>query len=150
VVGWLALHQPPGRAAPSPFELQQIRNVAALTGACLVLRRSRFEEVGGFDEQLAVAYNDIDLCLKLRAAGHWLLCTPFAELIHLGSASRGAEDSPEKQARLRQEADTLREKWGAFAESDPFVNPNLAWRRGRPELVLSSSRPWNIACARLA
>lgn len=150
VVGWLALHQPPGRAAPSPFELQQSRNVAALTGACLVLRRSRFEEVGGFDEQLAVAYNDIDLCLKLRAAGHWLLCTPFAELIHLGSASRGAEDSPEKQARLRQEADTLREKWGAFAESDPFVNPNLAWRRGRPELVLSSSRPWNIACARLA
>lgn len=144
VVGRLALHQPPGRSAPSPFELQQIRNVAALTGACLVLRRSCFEEVGGFDERLAVAYNDIDLCLKLRAAGYWLLCTPFAELIHLGSASRGAEDSPEKQARLQREADTLREKWGAFAECDPFVNPNLTWQAAQ------ASRIRTVICCALS
>ncbi|NUQ37640.1 MAG: glycosyltransferase [Caldilineales bacterium] len=124
------------------FPLQShVRNVAALTGACLVLRRSIFAEAGGFDEQLAVAYNDVDLCLKLRAAGYWLLCTPFAELVHLGSASRGGEDSPEKQARLRREADTLREKWGAFAASDPFTNPNLTWRRGCPEMAFPSAAP---------
>lgn len=118
-----------------------IRNVAALTGACLVLRRERFQQVGGFDEQLAVAYNDIDLCLKLRAAGYWLLCTPFAELVHLASASRGAEDSPEKQARLQREGDYLQGKWGAFAASDPFSNPNLTWRRGaaRPDRRIGQS-----------
>ncbi len=109
---------------------EQVRNVAALTGACLVLRRKLFQQVGGFDEQLSVAYNDIDLCLKLRAAGYWLLCTPFAELVHLGSASRGAEDSPEKQARFQREGDYLRSKWGAFAASDPFINPNLTWQPG--------------------
>jgi glycosyltransferase involved in cell wall biosynthesis len=139
VIGRLALHQPPGRAAPSAFAVQQMRNVAALTGACLVMRRELFQQVGGFDEQLGVAYNDIDLCLKLRAAGYWLLCTPFAELVHLGSASRGAEDSPEKQARLQRETDYLRAKWGMFTTSDPFSNPNLTWRSGRPELA--SGRP---------
>ena len=71
----------------------------------------------------------------LDATGYWLLCTPFAELVHLGSASRGAENSPEKQARLQHEADTLRSKWGAFAASDPFGNPNLAWRRTYVALV---------------
>lgn len=141
VLGRLALHQRVGAVAPSPFQLQQIRNVAALTGACLVLRRAIFAEVGGFDTALAIAYNDIDLCLKLRAAGYWLVCTPFAELVHLGSASRGGEDSPEKQARLQWEADTLREKWGAFAHSDPFVNPNLTWQRGRTELAYPSAAP---------
>lgn len=119
----------------------QTRNVAALTGACLVLRSALFAEVGGFDEQLAVAYNDIDLCLKLRTAGYWLICTPFAELVHLGSASRGAENSPEKQARLQREADTLCSTWGAFAATDPFTNPNLTWRRGRPELAFPSAAP---------
>jgi len=141
VIGRLALHQRRGEAAPSVFELQQTRNVAALTGACLVLRRKLFEQVGGFDEQLAIAYNDIDLCLKLRAAGYWLLFTPFAELVHLGSASRGAEDSPERQARLQREAELLRTRWGAFATSDPFTSPNLTWRRGRPELVFPPPAP---------
>ncbi len=145
VIGRPALHQLPGSAAPSAFALQEIRNVAALTGACLVLRREPFQQVGGFDEQLAVAYNDIDLCLKLRAAGYWLLCTPFAELVHLGSASRGAEDSPEKQARLQRETGYLRAKWGAFATSDPFSNLNLSWRHGRSELAFPSAapRPWH-------
>jgi len=141
VIGRLALHQRRGEAAPSAFELRQVRNVAALTGACLVLRRKLFEQVGGFDEQLAIAYNDIDLCLKLRAAGYWLLFTPFAELVHLGSASRGAENSPERQARLQREAEALRAKWGAFATSDPFTNPNLTWRRGRPELAFPPAAP---------
>lgn len=109
----------------------QIRNVAALTGACLVTRRTCFVQVGGFDEALAVSYNDIDFCLKLRAAGYWLVCTPFAELIHHHSASRGPEATPEQKARLAQEADYLRAKWGALASYDPFVNPNLTWRSGR-------------------
>ena len=123
ILGRLALHQRKGDQPPSPFQLQQIRNVAALTGACLVMRRAPFAEVGGFDTELAVAYNDIDLCLKLRAADYWLVCTTFAELIHFHSASRGPESTPEQRVRLASEASYLKAQWGAFATSDPFVNP---------------------------
>ena len=140
----LAGRQLPGQPPPSAFQLQQISNVAALTGACLVMRRALFEEVGGFDEELAVAYNDIDLCLNLRAAGRWLVFTPFSELVHVHSASRGPEDTPEKQARLKREADYLIQKWGKWATTDPFINPNLDWSQGRPELAISCAqlRPW--------
>jgi GT2 family glycosyltransferase len=140
----LALRQLPGRPPPLPFALQEIRNVAALTGACLVLRRELFEAVGGFDEALAVAYNDVDLCLKLRSAGYWLVFTPFAELVHVHGASRGPEDTPEKRARHQREIDYLRGKWGERATHDPFTNPNLVWKNG--QLVLASPspapRPW--------
>ena len=140
----LAFHQSNGNPPPSPFQLQQTRNVTALIGACLVMRRSIYQEMDGLDEALAVTYNEVDLCLKLRAAGYWLLFTPFSELIHLGSASRGQENTPEKQARFQREADYLRARWGAFAVSDPFTNPNLDWRSERPKLAIPSAaaRPW--------
>jgi O-antigen biosynthesis protein len=139
VVGRLILHQAPGKPSPAAFQLQEVRNVAALTGACLVMRRALFQQVGGFDAALAVAYNDIDLCLKLRAAGYLLVCTPFAELVHLGSASRGQEDTHEKRARLQDETKYLFAKWGAFAASDPFINPNMAWMHGWLDSASSSA-----------
>ena len=89
------------------------------------MRRTVFEEVGGFDESLAVAFNDVDLCLKIRAAGYRNLYTPYAELYHHESASRGYEDTPEKMQRFQQEADTLRTRWMPVLMNDPYYNPNL-------------------------
>jgi GT2 family glycosyltransferase len=107
-----------GRAA-----LQQ--ELSAVTGACLMVRRGIFQKVGGLDEKLEVAFNDIDFCLRLRAAGYRNVWTPFAELIHHESASRGYEDNPEKIERFKREVDFMQVRWGKTLEQDPFYNPNL-------------------------
>jgi GT2 family glycosyltransferase len=114
--------------------LQQ--ELSAVTGACLVLRRSVFEEVGGLDEGIAVAFNDVDLCLRIRAAGYRIIWTPFAELIHHESASRGQEDNPEKIARFNREVRFMLERWGATLDDDPHYNPNLAKTSGCFALAL--------------
>jgi len=103
--------------------LQQ--ELSAVTGACLMVRRGIFQKVGGLDEKLEVAFNDIDFCLRLRAAGYRNIWTPFAELIHHESASRGYEDNPKKIARYQRELDFMRMRWGKKLEQDPFHNPNL-------------------------
>jgi glycosyltransferase involved in cell wall biosynthesis len=108
--------------------LQQ--ELSAVTGACLVVRRDVFDEVSGLDEQLAVAFNDVDLCLRIRAAGYRNIWTPFAELIHHESASRGYEDNPEKLARFQQEIRFMQDRWGATLETDPYYNPNLSMQAG--------------------
>ena len=103
-----------------------IHNVSAVTGACMMLRRSVFLRAGGFDEDLAVAFNDVDLCMRLRAGGLRILMCPGARLIHNESASRGSEDSPEKVARFHGEIRTFIRKWEKELEKgDPFYNPNL-------------------------
>jgi GT2 family glycosyltransferase len=103
------------------------QNYTVLTGACLVMRKSVYERAGGFDEaELAVAFNDIDFCLKVRAAGFTNLWTPFAEFYHHESASRGADNTDEKATRFRREAETMIERWGAILEYDPAYNPNLS------------------------
>jgi GT2 family glycosyltransferase len=102
-----------------------IQSLSAVTAACLCVRREVFEQVGGFDESLAVAFNDVDLCLKIQAAGYRNLYTPYAELYHHESATRGYEDTPEKLLRFQQEADTLRNRWMSVLVSDPYYNPNL-------------------------
>ncbi len=101
------------------------QNLSAVTGACLVVRRAVFEQVGGLDEQLAVAYNDIDFCLRVREAGYLNLWTPFAELYHHESASRGADNSSEKLTRFRGEVAIMDARWGALLRNDPAYNPNL-------------------------
>lgn len=101
------------------------QDMSAVTGACMVVRRSVFEQVGGFDEGLAVAFNDIDFCLKLLQAGYRNLWTPHAELYHYESVSRGHEDTPEKRARFASEVDNMIARWGDFLEDDPAYNPNL-------------------------
>ena len=99
--------------------------LSAVTAACLVIRKAVFEEVGGFDETLAVAFNDVDLCLRIQAAGYRNLYTPYAELYHHESASRGYEDTPEKMKRFEKEANILRERWLPVLMNDPHYNPNL-------------------------
>ncbi|MBS7457827.1 glycosyltransferase family 2 protein [Coralloluteibacterium stylophorae] len=101
------------------------QEMSAVTAACLVVRREVFEEVGGLDETLSVAFNDIDFCLRIRVAGYRNLWTPYAELYHHESASRGYEDTPEKQARFRGEVERMRERWGEVLVNDPCYNPNL-------------------------
>ncbi|MFI2812265.1 glycosyltransferase [Microbulbifer sp. JSM ZJ756] len=106
--------------------LQVVQNLSAVTGACLLLRKSIFDEVGGLDEEnLAVAYNDVDLCLKVREAGYRNLWTPYAELYHHESLSRGADDTFRKRRRAQREAEYMRKRWGQALDSDPAYNPNL-------------------------
>lgn len=106
--------------------LRLTQNYSAVTAAALLVRKSVFNEVGGLDEQhLRVAFNDVDFCLKVREAGYRNLWTPYAELYHHESVSRGHEDTPEKQARFKREAEFMKEKWGALLQNDPFYSPNL-------------------------
>ncbi|MEI6107197.1 MAG: glycosyltransferase [Opitutae bacterium] len=103
------------------------QNFSAVTGACLVIRRELYERVGGLNEtDLAVAFNDVDFCLKVRAAGYRNLWTPFAELLHHESASRGSEDTPEKLTRFAREVAYMQATWGRQLESDPAYNPNFS------------------------
>jgi GT2 family glycosyltransferase/glycosyltransferase involved in cell wall biosynthesis/phage shock protein A len=103
--------------------LQQ--NLSAVTAACLVVRREVFLQAGGFDEKLGVAFNDVDFCLSVRKAGYRNFWTPFAELYHHESASRGAEDTLEKRDRFRREVEYIQSKWGDALFNDPAYNPNL-------------------------
>ncbi|TKD44260.1 glycosyltransferase family 2 protein [Azotobacter chroococcum] len=103
------------------------QTLSAVTAACLLIRRSIFDKVSGLDEEnLKVAFNDVDFCLKVRALGYRNLWTPYAELYHYESISRGAEDSPEKVERFRGELEFMKNKWGKALELDPYYNPNLS------------------------
>ncbi|MBB2962405.1 glycosyltransferase family 2 protein [Methylobacterium sp. R2-1] len=103
------------------------QEVSAVTGACLATRAQVFSEVGGFDAVgLAVAFNDVDLCLKIRTAGYRIVWTPHARLVHHESKSRGAEDTPEKRARFETESRVMRERWEPVLRADPYYNPNLS------------------------
>lgn len=102
------------------------QRLSAVTGACLVVRRDLFDEVGGLDERLEVAFNDIDFCLRLREAGYHNLWTPFAELYHHESASRGSEDTEGKRQRFAREVNFMQTRWRGVLESDPAYNPNLS------------------------
>jgi O-antigen biosynthesis protein len=103
------------------------QNFSAVTGACLVVKKALFEQVGGLnDQELAVGFNDVDLCLKLVEAGFRNVWTPFAELVHHESATRGQDDSPEKQRRAEKELRYMRKRWGDKLHIDPAYNPNLS------------------------
>jgi glycosyltransferase involved in cell wall biosynthesis/phage shock protein A len=103
-----------------------VQNYTAVTAACLLVRKAVYEAVGGLDERdLSVAFNDIDFCLKVHAAGYRNLWTPFAEFYHYESASRGSDDTPEKAERFRLEVETMLRRWGPAFQRDPAYNPNL-------------------------
>ena len=90
-----------------------------------------FEAVGGFDEEFVVAFNDIDLCMKIRDMGKKIVFTPYAELYHYESKSRGLEDTPEKQYRFEKEITRFREKWeDQLKNGDPYYSPNLSVTEG--------------------
>ena len=102
-------------------------NFSAVTGACMMMRADVFRKAGGFDETFPVAYNDIDLCLRVRSLGLLVVMTPFAELYHYESRSRGYENTPEKIRRLMAEGERVRARWkDVFQAGDPYYNPNFA------------------------
>ena len=109
--------------------------LSAVSAACLMVRKAAFDRVGGFDEALAVAYNDVDLCLRLRQSGLRNVWTPFAELYHFESASRGADTRGSARARLLSEAELLRTRWKDQLDADPYFNPNLSL--DRPDFALA-------------
>ncbi|WP_233880364.1 glycosyltransferase family 2 protein [Paraburkholderia flagellata] len=103
---------------------------SAVTAACLVVRKAVYQEVGGLNEKdLAVAYNDVDFCLRLGEAGYRNAWSPFAELYHHESATRGHDDDPERRARLEREAGYMMRHWGERLGEDPCYSPNLSLMR---------------------
>ena len=107
-----------------------MQDLSAVTAALMIVRRSVFQKAGGFDEDLAVAFNDVDLCLKIRAEGLLVVYDPFAQAVHDESVSRGDEYTKDKAQRYRQEAALLKEKWADYYEKgDPYYNPNLSLDR---------------------
>ena len=103
------------------------QDLSAVTAACMMVKKSVYEEVGGLSENLKVAFNDIDFCLKIRKAGYLVVYNPYAELYHYESKSRGQEDSLEKMERFNNEIETFRMKWPEILENgDPYYNVNLS------------------------
>lgn len=104
------------------------QNLSAVTGACMMVRREVWDEVNGMEESLPVAFNDIDFCMRIRKAGYLVVWTPYAELYHYESKSRGKDDeAPEKKARLLKEQQWFEERWAEELEKgDPYFNPNFS------------------------
>lgn len=112
------------------WRLHLIQNYSAITAACLLIRREVLDRIGPLNEaDLSVAFNDVDLCMRAREAGYLNVWTPYAELFHHESVSRGAEDTPEKQARFAKEIDYMKRRWGDRLARDPYYNPNLTLDR---------------------
>ncbi|WP_313951825.1 glycosyltransferase [Accumulibacter sp.] len=101
------------------------QSLSAVTAACMVVKKSIYQEVGGLDERLSVSFNDIDFCLRLREAGYRNVWTPYAEMFHHESASRGQETTPAKQARFASEVAFMNDKWANELLDDPAYSPNL-------------------------
>lgn len=103
-----------------------INNFSAVTAACLMIKRSIFEKIDGLDEKLQVAFNDIDLCMKVRKLKYLIVFTPYAKLMHYESKTRGSEDTPEKIKRFESEMDVFKSKWkDELDRGDPYYNINL-------------------------
>jgi GT2 family glycosyltransferase len=145
VAGHIEKHAP--RSDPGYFrQFQLSRSVSCVTAACMLVKRRVFEAVEGFDEEnLTVAYNDVDLCLKIRAAGYRIVLTPYAELYHLESASRGSDVlDAEKSARFKKEMNYMLERWKTAQMHDPYFNPNLSVATEGIEMSYPPrvARPW--------
>lgn len=112
--------------------INKVQNVSACTAACLMVRKSVYQAVDGMDEdKLPVAFNDVDLCLKVHTAGYRIVYTPFVKLFHHESISRGAEDTPAKRKRAKREIRFFRKKWWNFIKAgDPYYHPDLSKRLG--------------------
>jgi GT2 family glycosyltransferase len=106
------------------------RNYSAVTAACMMSKRSLFDQVGGFSEDLAIAFNDIDYCMKIRSLNKLVVYAPYALFYHYESKSRGLEDTPEKVERFNREIKKFSEKWpDILRDGDPYYNPNLTLRK---------------------
>jgi len=110
-------------------QIATVNNYSAVTGACLMCRREVFEKIGGFDEELAVAFNDVDLCLEIMQRGYRNVYLPHVVLYHYESKSRGIEDSAEKQHRFMKEHETMKQRWKEIIDHDPCYNTHLTRTR---------------------
>jgi FkbM family methyltransferase len=122
-----------------------VQNLSAVTATCLLTRRAVFEEVGGFNgEDLQVAFNDVDLCLRTREKGYRILWTPYAELYHIESASREHDLTPAQHPRFERESTFMRSRWGDLLSNDPFYSPNLTLEREDSSLAYPPRvrKPW--------
>jgi GT2 family glycosyltransferase len=124
--------------------LSVTQNLSAVTGACLVVRKENYSRVGGLEEGLTVAFNDVDFCLKLDEIGLRNVWTPYAELYHHESASRGPEDSPGKVARFQEEIRYMQTRWGERLRRDPYYSPllTLDWETFTPDYRAQPRKPW--------
>jgi len=124
-----------------------IRNFSAVTAACMLVKKSAFQEVGGFDEKnFTVAYNDVDLCLRLRKKGYLIVYTPYAKLYHYESLSRGNDEdlqhhNPQKYQRVITERKHMLKKWKKWILNDPYYNPNLTRVREDFSLRIENRKP---------
>lgn len=108
------------------YRARIVQDLTAVTAACMMLRRDVWNEIDGLDEGFTVAFNDVDLCMRIRKAGYLIVWTPYAELYHFESKSRGCEDTPEKQKRFEGEILRFQSRWAKeLAAGDPYYNPNL-------------------------
>jgi glycosyltransferase involved in cell wall biosynthesis len=125
--------------------LRLVQNYSAVTAACLVMQKDRYLEVGGLNEKdLSIAFNDVDLCCKLIKAGYRNLWTPYAELYHHESATRGTDNTPEKRARFQSEIEYMTNTWGNLLMTDPAYNPNLTLvgEDFSPAYLSRTMKPW--------
>jgi len=129
LVGGVAGHSHKGLPKGLPGYARRatvMQSFSAVTAACLLVRKRVFDEVGGLDEEnLAVAFNDVDFCLKIMSKGYRNVWNPYAELYHHESATRGYEDTPEKKLRFQREVFFMKRKWKNLLKNDPAYNPNL-------------------------
>jgi O-antigen biosynthesis protein len=119
-----------GRVYPGYFGrgiLEQ--DYSCVTAACMVVKRESFEVIGGFDETLPVAFNDVDLCIKIRLTGARIVWTPSVEMYHHESLSLGHHDSPRRRDQFQRDIKTIRERWKDVLDADPCYNPNLSLAR---------------------
>jgi len=124
------------------------QNYSAVTAACMAVEKEKFIQINGFNEKdLPIAYNDIDLCIRLMKAGYRNLWTPYADLYHHESVSRDYENTPEKEARVISEAAYLVNSWHEIIENDPTYNPNLSLTIPNFSLAFPPrvKRPWEDA-----
>ncbi|CAK0767009.1 O-antigen biosynthesis protein [Gammaproteobacteria bacterium] len=128
-LGGYAAHAHRGLPGDHPGYFMRLKLTQALSGvtaACCLVRKEIFDQLGGFEEKgLAIAYNDVDFCLRVREAGYRNVWTPHAILYHHESATRGCEETSEKQARFNREKAFLKRRWGGILMNDPYYNPNL-------------------------
>jgi GT2 family glycosyltransferase len=134
------------RSSPGYFgRAKLLHDCSAVTGACMLFRRDVFDEVGEFDEvNLAIAFNDVDFCLRVRERGYRIVMTPFAELYHHESASRGSDETQLTRPRFLRESTYLKERWKDRLLNDPFYSPNLTLENEVFSLAFPSRapKPW--------
>ncbi|MFV0363871.1 MAG: glycosyltransferase family 2 protein [Suipraeoptans sp.] len=121
LVGW-------PRGMPAYFAKEiSVQDVSAVTAACILVKREAFESVDGFEEKLAVAFNDIDFCLRIREKNYLIVYNPYAELYHYESKSRGSDEEGKKAVRFQREVEFMKKRWEKVLEAgDPYYNPNLS------------------------